>query len=171
MTEKLFFKIGEACKELDIQPYVLRYWETEFPILKPTKSKSGQRVYSRSDLHMIRRIKELLYDEGFTIAGAKKKLEEDRVTAVKTQPKPREVRVGKSPRTGVKLSRKPLRRPSSKPAAKSPAMKASKSKSLAQPKLDRAAAKEVKLLRSGIRDSIKEARAILSILEGVSPRD
>ena len=171
MAEKLYFKIGEACKELDIQPYVLRYWETEFPILKPTKSKSGQRVYSRSDLHMIRRIKELLYDEGFTIAGAKKKLEEDRVTAVKTQPKPREVRVGKSPRTGVKLSRKPLSRPSGKPAAKSPAMKVSKSKSLAQPKLDRAAAKEVKLLRSGIRDSIKEARAILAILEGVSPRD
>ena len=57
MAKKLYFKIGEACKELDIQPYVLRYWETEFPALSPDKSKSGQRVYSRQDLGIIRRIK------------------------------------------------------------------------------------------------------------------
>lgn len=74
-SEKIYYKIGDACKELDIQPYVLRYWETEFPFLKPKKSKSGQRVYSAEDLSVIRRIKELLYEEGYTIAGAKKKLE------------------------------------------------------------------------------------------------
>ena len=73
-TKKLYFKIGEACKKLDIQPYVLRYWETEFPALSPNKSKSGQRVYTADDLQVIGRIKELLYEEGFTIAGAKKKL-------------------------------------------------------------------------------------------------
>lgn len=73
--KQLYYKIGEACKLLDIQPYVLRYWETEFPELSPTKSKSGQRVYSEKELALIRRIKELLYDEGFTIAGAKKRLE------------------------------------------------------------------------------------------------
>ncbi|HEX6200746.1 MAG TPA: MerR family transcriptional regulator, partial [Thermoanaerobaculia bacterium] len=72
---QLYYKIGEACKLLDIQPYVLRYWETEFPELSPSKSKSGQRVYSEDELALIRRIKELLYDEGFTIAGAKKRLE------------------------------------------------------------------------------------------------
>jgi DNA-binding transcriptional MerR regulator len=72
---KLFYKIGEACKALDIQPYVLRYWETEFPALAPSKSRSGQRVYSEKELAIIRRIKQLLYDEGYTIAGAKKKLE------------------------------------------------------------------------------------------------
>ena len=72
---KLFYKIGEACKVLDIQPYVLRYWETEFPALAPSKSRSGQRVYSEKELAIIRRIKQLLYDEGYTIAGAKKKLE------------------------------------------------------------------------------------------------
>lgn len=72
---KLYYKIGEACRALDIQPYVLRYWETEFPILAPSKSKSGQRVYAEKELDVIRRIKELLYDEGYTIAGAKKKLE------------------------------------------------------------------------------------------------
>ncbi len=73
--KQLYYKIGEACKRLDIQPYVLRYWETEFPELSPSKSKSGQRVYSEDEIALIRRIKELLYDEGFTIAGAKKRLE------------------------------------------------------------------------------------------------
>jgi DNA-binding transcriptional MerR regulator len=73
--KQLYYKIGEACKLLDIQPYVLRYWETEFPELSPNKSRSGQRVYSQSELDLIRRIKELLYEEGFTIAGAKKRLE------------------------------------------------------------------------------------------------
>ena len=75
MAKKLYFKIGEACKRLDIQPYVMRYWETEFSMLSPEKSKSGQRTYNESDLQVIQRIKELLYDEGYTIAGAKKKLE------------------------------------------------------------------------------------------------
>ena len=74
-SKKLFYKIGEACRKLDVQPYVLRYWETEFPFLKPDKSKSGQRVYTPEELEIIRRVKELLYDEGYTIAGAKKKLE------------------------------------------------------------------------------------------------
>lgn len=73
--KQLYYKIGEACKLLEIQPYVLRYWETEFPELSPSKSRSGQRVYSEEELALIRRIKELLYDEGFTIAGAKKRLE------------------------------------------------------------------------------------------------
>ncbi len=77
MAKKLYYKIGEACKILEIQPYVLRYWETEFPFLKPNKSKSGQRVYSDHELDVIRRIKELLYEEGYTIAGAKKKLESE----------------------------------------------------------------------------------------------
>jgi DNA-binding transcriptional MerR regulator len=77
MAKKLFYRIGEACKQLDIQPYVLRYWETEFPVLSPKKSRSGQRVYSQEELELIRRIKELLYEEGYTIAGAKKKLESE----------------------------------------------------------------------------------------------
>lgn len=74
-TKRLYYKIGEACKQVDIQPYVLRYWETEFPALSPDKSKSGQRVYSEKELDIIRRIKQLLYEEGYTIAGAKKRLE------------------------------------------------------------------------------------------------
>jgi DNA-binding transcriptional MerR regulator len=61
----------------DLQPYVLRYWETEFPQLSPNKSGGGQRLYNGRELEVILRIKELLYKEGFTIAGAKKKLETD----------------------------------------------------------------------------------------------
>jgi len=72
---KRSYKIGEVCKLLDIQPYVLRYWETEFPALQAQKGPSGQRSYSDSEVEVIRRIKRLLYDEGYTIAGAKKKLE------------------------------------------------------------------------------------------------
>jgi len=75
VVKKLFYRIGEACNKLDIQPYVLRYWETEFDALAPRKSKSGQRVYSEEELELIKRIKELLYEEGYTIAGAKKRLE------------------------------------------------------------------------------------------------
>lgn len=75
MSKKTAVKIGDACRMLDIQPYVLRYWETEFPVLQPQKSQSGQRTYSEHELAVIRRIKQLLYDEGYTIAGAKKKLE------------------------------------------------------------------------------------------------
>jgi DNA-binding transcriptional MerR regulator len=74
--EKLF-KIGEVCKTADLQPYVLRYWETEFPQLSPNKSGGGQRLYTQHELDVILRIKELLYRDGFTIAGAKKKLETD----------------------------------------------------------------------------------------------
>ena len=73
--EKKLFKIGEVCKVADVQPYVLRYWETEFPSLAPNKSGGGQRLYTKREIDIILRIKQLLYSEGFTIAGAKKKLE------------------------------------------------------------------------------------------------
>lgn len=74
-TDEKLYKIGEVCKLADVQPYVLRYWETEFTQLAPNKSGGGQRLYTRREIDVILRIKELLYREGFTIAGAKKKLE------------------------------------------------------------------------------------------------
>jgi DNA-binding transcriptional MerR regulator len=73
--ESRLYKIGEVCKLADVQPYVLRYWETEFPPLAPNKSGGGQRLYTRREIDIILRIKQLLYSDGFTIAGAKKKLE------------------------------------------------------------------------------------------------
>ncbi len=75
IPNKLFFKIGEVCEITETQPYVLRYWESEFPALAPAKNSSGQRIYRRRDIETVLRIKQLLYDEGFTIAGAKKRLE------------------------------------------------------------------------------------------------
>ena len=73
--EKRLYKIGEVCRMADVQPYVLRYWETEFPPLAPNKSGGGQRLYTQREIDIVMRIKQLLYSEGFTIAGAKKKLE------------------------------------------------------------------------------------------------
>lgn len=74
IPEKLFFKIGEVCELVEVQPHVLRYWESEFPMLTPQKNRAGQRTYRRRDVELVMRIKQLLYEEGFTIAGAKKKL-------------------------------------------------------------------------------------------------
>lgn len=74
IPEKLFFRIGEVCELIKVQPHVLRYWETEFPMLAPQKNRAGQRVYRRKDVEMVLRIRDLLYEEKFTIAGAKKKL-------------------------------------------------------------------------------------------------
>ena len=77
IPEKIFFKIGEVCDLVGVQAHVLRYWETEFPMLSPQKNRSGQRTYRRRDVEIALRIKELLYDELFTIAGAKKKLQSE----------------------------------------------------------------------------------------------
>ncbi len=74
IPDKIFFKIGEVCDLVGVQAHVLRYWETEFSQLSPQKNRSGQRTYRRRDVEIALRIKELLYDELFTIAGAKKKL-------------------------------------------------------------------------------------------------
>jgi len=71
---KLFYKIGEVCRLAGIRPHVLRYWESEFPTLHPRKNRGGQRVYQPRDLDLVFRIKRMLHEEGYTIAGAKKKL-------------------------------------------------------------------------------------------------
>src|SRR2546428_7617676 len=78
IPDKLFFRIGEVCEIVGIEPYVLRFWETEFPHLVPQKSKAGHRVYKRGDVEMVLRIKELLYDRGYTIPGARKQLSRSR---------------------------------------------------------------------------------------------
>ncbi len=93
IPQKLFFKIGEVCELAGVQAHVLRYWETEFPMLAPQKNRAGQRTYRRRDVEMALRIKELLYDEQYTIAGAKKKLASElrapaRENLVTAAPKP-----------------------------------------------------------------------------------
>ena len=76
LSNKLYFRIGEVAKIVGVKPYVLRYWETEFPILKPGKTPSRHRLYRRRDVETLLDIKRLLYEEGFTIAGAKKRLKD-----------------------------------------------------------------------------------------------
>jgi DNA-binding transcriptional MerR regulator len=77
IPEKIYFKIGEVCDLVGVQAHVLRYWETEFTMLSPQKNKSGQRSYRRRDVEIALRIKQLLYNEMFTIAGARKKLQSE----------------------------------------------------------------------------------------------
>jgi DNA-binding transcriptional MerR regulator len=74
VPDKLYFRIGEVAKLCRLPAYVLRFWETEFPQLKPVKSSTGQRMYRQRDVENVLRIKKLLYDEGFTIAGARQQL-------------------------------------------------------------------------------------------------
>lgn len=74
IPDKLFFKIGEVADLATVEQHVLRYWEDEIDALKPTKNKSGQRLYQKRDVELVLEIKRLLYDEKFTIAGAKNKL-------------------------------------------------------------------------------------------------
>ena len=74
-SEQEFYKPAEACRMAEVAPYVLRYWETEFPALAEGKEKGAAKLYSARDVRIIGRIRELLYDEGFTVAGAKKRPE------------------------------------------------------------------------------------------------
>lgn len=75
-TDKEFYRIGDVSRITDLKPFVLRYWETEFPMLEPMKTPAGHRLYRQEDLELVLRIKRLLYDEGFTIAGARRHLRE-----------------------------------------------------------------------------------------------
>ena len=74
IPDKLYFKIGEVSELLGVEAYVLRYWETEFPVLSPKKSGTGHRLYRRKDVELLLRIKHLLYDKRFTIEGARQSL-------------------------------------------------------------------------------------------------
>jgi DNA-binding transcriptional MerR regulator len=76
IPDKLYFKIGEVCKITDVEPYILRYWESEFKLIKPYRTKSNQRLYRKKDVEAVLKIRKMLYDQKYTIAGAKKKLKE-----------------------------------------------------------------------------------------------
>jgi len=151
--KKLFYRIGEACKQLDIQPYVLRYWETEFPVLSPRKSKAGQRVYSEEELQLILRIKQLLYEEGYTIAGAKKKLDAELASGG----------LPPLPDDGGGEDEEPEEPPAEAPAAVETASPPEPA-AAATVRLDTAAAQQVEKLRTGVQEALAQAREILQLL-------
>jgi len=148
MTARKGFKIGEVCKLLDIQPYVLRYWETEFVALHPAKSLSGQRVYAETEVAVIRRIKELLYEEGYTIAGAKKKLESDVVLEGKVAAPAAGLFDHESEVATAVEGRSPEAVLPGKPA-----------------QLDTDSAERIERFRRGVEAALAEARAVLAILD------
>jgi DNA-binding transcriptional MerR regulator len=79
IPDKLYFKIGEVCKITKVEPYILRYWESEFKLVKPYRTKSNQRLYRKKDVESILKIKKMLYEDKFTIAGAKLKLKDTNI--------------------------------------------------------------------------------------------
>jgi DNA-binding transcriptional MerR regulator len=105
IPDKIYFRIGEVSRLCDLPSYVLRFWETEFPQLKPPKSSTGQRTYRRPDVENVLRIKRLLYEEGFTIAGARQHLREE----VKGKQKPLPLAMPAAGRAELKQVRQSLR--------------------------------------------------------------
>src|SRR5258707_10415943 len=84
VTEQKLYRIGEVSRLTELKPFVLRYWESEFPMLEPVKSPNGHRMYRQEDVDLVFKIKRLLYDEGFTIAGARRHLRENGAAASET---------------------------------------------------------------------------------------
>jgi DNA-binding transcriptional MerR regulator len=151
MGAKKGHKSSDLCRALDIQPYVLRYWETEFKALAAPSGSSGQRLYSDADVALVRRIKQLLYEEGYTIAGAKKKLESE----------PPEILDGAGETAHL------FDAPSAIPAESSRSGDGNGGSSAAAPAavLDTASSERIEQLRRGVERALADARALLKILE------
>lgn len=167
MGAKKGFKIGEVCKLLDIQPYVLRYWETEFVALHPAKSQSGQRVYAEAEVAVIRRIKELLYDEGYTIAGAKKQLESrDAEVAQGGKPAAKPSLFDPEPEETAGQASEPAD-PSepAEPAGPVETSAAAQANGKSPVELDTSSSDRIESFLRGVEEALAEARAALAILE------
>jgi DNA-binding transcriptional MerR regulator len=105
IPDKIYFRIGEVSRLCRLPSYVLRFWETEFPQLRPSKSSTGQRMYRKPDVENVLRIKKLLYEEGFTIAGARQYLRSEnkkKQTALPFTPPPADLSQLKQVRQGLK---------------------------------------------------------------------
>jgi DNA-binding transcriptional MerR regulator len=97
IPDKLYFRIGEVSKLLGVEPYVVRFWESEFPGLSPKKSDTGQRLFRRKDVELLLHIKHLLYEKLFTIEGARQSLREKKVAPIATAPTTQEGLFGPDP--------------------------------------------------------------------------
>ncbi len=108
IPDKLFYKIGEVSRIVGVEPYVLRYWETEFPFLKPRKNKSGQRVYIKKDVEFLLYIKRLLYHERYTIEGVRKRLGGNSIRAFEPDTEKKTIEI-KKPSIAIEHVKKRLR--------------------------------------------------------------
>lgn len=151
---KRSFKLADVCKQLDLPPYVLRYWETEFPLLQAPGGRANGpgRTFSTEEVAVLRRIKQLLYEEGYTIAGAKKKLEsepqghaEQGATAPLFAAAERATKEGESDAEPVAAKATSRRAPAAT--------------------LDSPSGERIESLERGIAEALKEARAILSLFD------
>jgi DNA-binding transcriptional MerR regulator len=151
LPDKENFKAAEACRLAEVAPYVLRYWESEFPALGGGKEKGAQRTYTRRDLRVISRIRELLYDEGFTIAGAKKRLDA-------------EIREGRFDEAGKAGPRETGSRVVSTPAPSAPAPRREERAAAAQKRSARMpAAPEPSIDQKRL---VRELKEIVAMLDG-----
>lgn len=160
IPEKLFFKIGEVCELAGVQAHVLRYWESEFPMLAPQKNRAGQRVYRKRDVEIALRIKELLYEDQYTIAGAKKRLANDLRAGGKFRVVSSD-EVGDTREETVSPPALPLGVPGSEPLVEPPG----------EPRIfpaDSSLASRTAADRQALRQVAGELREILSLLEGTS---
>jgi DNA-binding transcriptional MerR regulator len=108
LPAKLYFRIGEVASLVGVEPHVLRYWEREFRSIRPTKSAKGQRVYSRRDVENLVRVRELLYGQGFTIAGAKKQLQRGpEASAEASPPSGSQARASEAPASAERATDEP----------------------------------------------------------------
>ena len=107
---KLYYRIGEVSEIVGVEPHVLRYWETEFRSIRPQKSRKGQRIYSRRDVEKLLRVKDLLYNHGFTIAGARKRMRDPHEKAAPASAAVHEAPPARSAPTEVRATLQDLRR-------------------------------------------------------------
>lgn len=147
------YRVGEVCRLADVQPYVLRYWESEFPLLGAGKPSGAPRVYDQRDLSIIRRIKQLLYDEGYTIAGAKKKLES------------REIELAGDGRGGEPKATLFDPDPPAATAEDAGPAETHEASAAAPAQLDTGSADRIESFLRGVEEALAEARAALAILE------
>ena len=108
LPDKLFYKIGEVSRITGIESYVLRYWETEFPFLRPRKNKSGQRVYTKKELELILQVKKMLYQERYTIEGVRKRFGEGVIKSAEVRISESKPKVSRLQQDAISFVRKKL---------------------------------------------------------------
>ena len=165
LPQKDYFKLNEVCQVTDTQPYVLRFWESEFPQLNPERTAGGQPLYRRADVEIVQRIKELLYDEDFTLESAREQLTEEQAS-------------GKRPTTARKMNDEDLTEPAQTravaeaPAIVPPAPRTNGTGESSAEMISRRryedAVDEIDHLRMALKDTEKKLRRAESDLEGAA---